>query len=151
MEKKAKQIHKPSKTEVAVPKTHPRYIEAIGRRKTAVARVRLFSGGGGAQEILINEKPFLKYFFLPRHQKIVRSPFEGTSEKPSLSVRVRGGGTNAQAEAVRLGIARALILEHPDFRTRLKGLGYLKRDPRMVERKKYGSRKARRPQQWRKR
>ncbi len=128
-----------------------RYIETIGRRKTAAARVRMFGNANG-MEIIVNNRPFTEYFPVKKHQSVVIAPFETLSIKDyKVTVRVTGGGTSAQAEAVRLGIARALVAETPEARSRLKGLGYLKRDPRMVERKKPGSRKARRLQQWRKR
>ena len=129
-----------------------RYFEAVGRRKTAVARVRVFGKPlkSGA-EAIVNDKPIEKYFQIPRERGKALSPFDAVSEHFKMSARVFGGGSHAQAESVRLGIARALVLMKPEWRSRLKALGFLKRDPRMVERKKYGSRKARRPQQWRKR
>ncbi len=130
-----------------------RYTEAVGRRKTAVARVRLFSSREKKDEgISVNEKTLEAYFPLEKQRKLVRAPFQILSlDEPSVSVKVCGGGTEAQAEAVRLGIARALVSIDLSYRPRLKALGFLKRDPRMVERKKPGLRKARRPQQWRKR
>lgn len=140
-----------------------RYFEAVGRRKTAVARVRVFGppsrkateGRGkplkNETEAIVNDKPIEKYFRIPRERGKALSPFGAVSEHYKMSARVFGGGSHAQAESVRLGIARALVLMKPEWRSRLKALGFLKRDPRMVERKKYGSRKARRPQQWRKR
>lgn len=140
-----------------------RYFEAVGRRKTAVARIRLFGsfirktkeeGGGpskGGAEVMVNNKPIDKYFMVSRERSVVLAPFAVVGEFFKTNAKVLGGGSHAQAGAVRLGIARALVLMNPDWRSRLKALGFLKRDPRMVERKKYGSRKARRPQQWRKR
>lgn len=132
-----------------------RYIEAVGRRKTAVARVRLFTGRSKASkdpEILVNQKGFSEYFPLAKYQEVVRAPFEALSLKEyNATALVKGGGVNAQAEAIRLGLARTLVAMNPIWRSKLKSLGYLKRDPRRVERKKYGLRKARRPQQWRKR
>ena len=126
-----------------------RYFEAVGRRKTAVARVRLFSGGS---DFLINGKSLAKYFPLRKNRDLIESPFKMLAiKKFSGSARVEGGGVNAQAEAVRLGISRALILQNPESRQTLKTAGFLTRDSRKVERKKFGSRKARRPQQWRKR
>lgn len=132
-----------------------RYFEAVGRRKTSVARVRLYSHREAKDEIsnlVINDRPLADYFPLKKHRDIVLSPLEALSLKEChATVRVNGGGQNGQAEAVRLGISRALVLMDPSGRPKLKALDYLKRDPRMVERKKFGSRKARRPQQWRKR
>lgn len=128
-----------------------RYVAAVGRRKTAAARTRLVSGGKGIT-VTVNGKDFKKYFPLKKFQTTVTAPLAAASMKDvEVSVRVRGGGVRAQAEAVRLGIARCLVQVDAANRPRLKTLGFLKRDPRMVERKKPGLRKARRPQQWRKR
>ncbi len=126
------------------------YFEAVGRRKTAIARVRIWKGAGEV-EISVNGKNLTQYFPLKKLQEVVVSPLKALSEKMKGSAKVAGGGSHAQAEAIRLGISRALVLKEATARPRLKALGYLKRDPRMVERKKFGSRKARRPQQWRKR
>lgn len=137
-------------------KTHPvkkegRYVAAVGRRKTAVARARLVPGGKGAS-ITVNGKDLKKYFPLSKFQTTVLAPLAAVSMKDAtVNVRASGGGVRAQAEAVRLAIARALVEIDAANRPRLKTLGFLKRDPRMVERKKPGLRKARRPQQWRKR
>ncbi len=132
-----------------------KYTEAVGRRKTAVARVRIFAKRAekdGDVEITINGKNLAEYFPVKKNQNVSRAPFKALSLKEySGAVKVMGGGVNAQAEAIRLGFARALVALNPLWRSPLKSLGYLKRDPRMVERKKFGSRKARRPQQWRKR
>jgi small subunit ribosomal protein S9 len=130
-----------------------RYFEAVGRRKTAVARVRIFPESKGSKnDILVNEKDFEKYFPTKKEQKVVTAPFDKlTLTGIKTTVKVGGGGLKAQAEAVRLGASRALISFDPELRPRLKAFGYLTRDPRMVERKKPGLRKARRPQQWRKR
>ncbi|MEK7630057.1 MAG: 30S ribosomal protein S9 [Patescibacteria group bacterium] len=130
------------------------YLEAVGRRKTAIARVRFFASkaDGKNAPIIVNDRDFKIYFPLKKLQGVVLSPLEATATKDyHLTVKVSGGGPNAQAEAVRLGIARTLVSKEAANRPRLKTLGYLMRDPRMVERKKFGSRKARRPQQWRKR
>lgn len=132
-----------------------KYIEAVGRRKTAVARVRLFSGRqktAKTPEVIVNGKPFFSHFPTPKLQKTVLAPFNELSlNEYHATVMVQGGGLNAQSEAIRLGLARTLVALNPIWRSRLKSLGFMKRDPRKVERKKYGSRKARRPQQWRKR
>lgn len=146
----------PAKTKVSakVPaKTKEKYIEAIGRRKTAIARVRVYASEPkkGSYSIEINGISFEKYFPSAKHRIMVCAPFASIESSYTTTVLAKGGGVGAQAEAVRLGIARALIETLPEFRTKFKSLGYLRRDPRMVERKKFGSRKARRPQQWRKR
>ncbi len=129
-----------------------RYREAIGRRKTAAARVRVVFGGHKGPEVVINGRPLAGYFPMKKHQDVVISPFEKLGIKDySVSAHVSGGGVSSQAESVRLGISRTLVVETPEVRPQLKSHGFLKRDPRKVERKKAGSRKARRPQQWRKR
>ncbi len=150
-------VHKPVKPVHAVKHEKPepvkkeRYTEAIGRRKTAIARVRLYPAGN-ENSIVVNDRPLGVYFPLKKHQDVVRAPFHALSvEHYKVTVLATGGGTSAQAEAVRLGIARVLVAGTPAVRPQLKALGYMKRDPRMVERKKPGLRKARRPQQWRKR
>ena len=130
-------------------KKEGRYFEAVGRRKTAIARVRIFSGKGQAT---VNDKPIKEYFPLARHSRTALSPINDLKlEDFRVSAKISGGGIAAQAEAVRHGIARALILVEPDFKKRLRAMGFLTRDPRMVERKKYGLKKARRAPQWAKR
>lgn len=113
-----------------------------GRRKTSSARVFLTPGNGS---IVINNKPLEKYFALSRHQTYVKQPLLSTEtlEKVSILATVKGGGINGQAEAVRLGIARALVEFNPELKSKLKENNFLTRDPREVERKKYGQRKAR--------
>lgn len=132
-------------------KREDRYVAAVGRRKTAVATAKLTVGGKGIV-VTVNGREFKKYFPLAKLQKTVVAPLASASMKDvAIFVRAEGGGIRAQAEAVRLAIARSLVTIDPANRPRLKTLGFLKRDPRMVERKKPGLRKARRPQQWRKR
>jgi small subunit ribosomal protein S9 len=128
-----------------------RYWEAIGRRKTAVARVRIFTKG--EKTFLINEKPYNIYFPILELQQIARAALEKMKclNKFRVSVIVKGGGLHAQAEAIRHGTARALVLFNPYFRKRLKKAGFLTRDPRMRERKKFGLKRARRAPQWQKR
>ena len=132
------------------PKSKVHYWEAVGRRKTAVARVRLVEGSGA---IVVNEKNLESYFVLPRYRKVLEAPLASLSlgAKFNVSAKVFGGGIMAQAGAMRHGIARALSLAEPDFKKRLRQEGFLTRDPRMVERKKYGLKKARRAPQWQKR
>ena len=128
------------------------YVEGIGRRKTATARVRLTP----AKEttILVNSKPLAEYFTALALQKNVQSVLETKDagiEDYTITAHVNGGGISSQAEAIRLGIARALVKEKAERRSPLKLLGFLKRDPRSVERKKFGLRKARKRPAWSKR
>lgn len=126
------------------------YFEAVGRRKTAVARVKLFTKKIGIE---INDKNISDYFPILRLQKTVEAPLEKMkiADKLGAVVKVKGGGIMAQAEAIQLGIARALIKFNAEFRKRLRSVDMLTRDSRMVERKKYGLKKARRAPQWKKR
>ena len=141
----------PPKTTKTVKAKAGRYFEAVGRRKNAVARVRLHVTKTNSS-VTINDKELTKYFPVEKYQRTVLAPFTTLSlTEYEVTAKVLGGGVTGQAEAIRLGIARALVIINPVWRTPLKVLGYLKRDPRMVERKKPGLRKARRPQQWRKR
>ena len=145
MEKTAKPK---TKKETAAKKE--KYFEAVGRRKTAIARVRLYTKKEG---VVVNEKKLADYFPLVRLQKEIMAPFEKMKigDKLGAVAKVKGGGISAQAEAVRHGISRALVKFNAEFKKRLRRAGYLKRDPRAVERKKYGRHKARRGHQWRKR
>jgi small subunit ribosomal protein S9 len=122
----------------------------IGRRKTSVARVILRSGNG---KILVNGRDFEKAFPMLVSREDITKPLDvtETSGKYDIFINVKGGGTTGQAQAIRLGIARALIDTNPDFRQSLKIEGFLTRDPRMVERKKYGQPKARKRFQFSKR
>lgn len=129
-----------------------KYIEGIGRRKTASARVRLTQSD--KTSVVVNDKPLEEYFPLLSLQKDVMSVLETKDagiENYSISAKVQGGGISAQAESIRLGIARALVKEKAERRGVLKVLGFLKRDPRSVERKKPGLRKARKRAAWSKR
>ena len=128
------------------------YIEGIGRRKTATARVRLTPAS--KTEITVNGKEYKQYFQNLALQMDVTSVLETKDtgiEDYTISAKVLGGGISSQAEAIRLGIARALVKEKADRRTQLKAAGFLKRDPRSVERKKPGLRKARKRAAWSKR
>ncbi|GIX42015.1 MAG: 30S ribosomal protein S9 [Leptospiraceae bacterium] len=122
----------------------------VGRRKTAVARVMLKEGNG---KITVNKKPFEEYFPILRLQKHAIEALELTNlrDKFDVYVNVKGGGIDGQAGAIRLGIARAIEAKYPDLRPTLKQHGLLTRDPRMVERKKYGKHKARKSTQFSKR
>jgi small subunit ribosomal protein S9 len=128
-----------------------RYYQGTGRRKTAVARVRIFPGNG---EIVINGKRPEDYFG-PRDllQHEIRHPLVATNNLDSFNVlvKVRGGGVHSQAGAVRHGVARALLDLDPDLRASLKKFGLLTRDPRMKERKKAGLKRARKAPQYTKR
>ncbi len=127
------------------------YFEAVGRRKTAIARVRLYNQG--EKNIFVNDKLYSEYFPVLTHQKVVAASLERLKllGRFRISVKVRGGGISAQAEAIRHGIARALVKFNPNFRKKLRKAGFLTRDSRMKERKKFGLRRARRAFQWRKR
>lgn len=127
------------------------YLYAVGRRKSAVARIRLFKNGSG--KIIVNEKNYNQYFPQPEFQQIILQPLEAVGKQKNLdfSIKVAGGGSRGQAEACRHGIARALVTADKDLRTTLKPLGFLRRDPREKERKKPGLKRARRAPQWSKR
>ena len=122
----------------------------VGRRKTAVARVYLREGKG---EIVVNGKKLEEYFVSPSNVIVVGQPFEvtETTGKYNVLINVYGGGINGQAEACRHGIARALVNMDESLKPALHEAGYMTRDPRMVERKKYGQRGARRRFQFSKR
>jgi small subunit ribosomal protein S9 len=123
---------------------------AVGRRKEAVTRVFLSKGDG---KIIVNGKDYKVYFPLVYLQNQVEAPFKTieAADKFDVAVNAKGGGVKGQAEAIKLGIARALLLVNPDLRPALKAAGLLKRDPRSVERKKPGRKKARRSFQFSKR
>lgn len=123
---------------------------AVGRRKTSTARVVLKGGSGN---IVVNKKPLEEFFKIEILRKNVLTPFEVTTTAGRYDARVivSGGGPTGQAGAIRLAIARALVEVNDDFRTLLRTHGLLTRDPRMVERKKYGQRKARKRFQFSKR
>ncbi len=132
--------------------TKTTYVEGIGRRKTATARVRLTLAT--STEIIVNGKSLEDYFGNLSQRKDVKSVLEVKDagiEDYSISAKVLGGGISSQAEAIRLGIARALVKEKADRRGALKAGGFLKRDPRAVERKKFGLLKARKRPAWSKR
>jgi small subunit ribosomal protein S9 len=127
-----------------------RYFEGIGRRKTSVARVRVMKGSG---KFLVNDKAMDKYFQTNKLRLMAEEPLKRLNLDGSVdvSVKMTGGGINAQAEAARHGISRAIVRMNPDLKLQLASLGLLTRDPRMVERKKPGLKKARRAPQWKKR
>lgn len=137
--------------EKEIKKEDGRYWEAVGRRKTSTARVRLLVKG--SKSFLVNKKDIKDYFKNPHLQQTAVSALErmNIEERFMVSVKVVGGGLNSQAEAIRHGISRALVIFNPNFQKRLKKAGFLTRDPRMRERKKFGLKRARRAPQWRKR
>ena len=125
-------------------------VHTIGRRKTSIARIFMNEGKGA---IIVNKKKYTDYFPTPTLQYKVQQPFMLTNTEGNydLNVTVKGGGTNGQAEAVRLAISRGLCKINDEFRAELKPEGLLTRDPRMVERKKFGQKKARKKFQFSKR
>ena len=142
----------PTKTVKAKTSTSKKhYYRAVGRRKQSVAVVRLMAGKGN---ITVNEKPAEEYFQTNQaFISVITAPLELVAKAKTIDiiVKVAGGGTRGQADAIRLGVARALVELSDDFRTSLKKHGYLTRDPRKKERKKPGLRKARKAPQFSKR
>ena len=126
------------------------YFYGTGRRKNSVARVRVYTGTG---KITINDRDIDNYFGLETLKMVVRQPLNttGTLGKVDIVATVEGGGVSGQAGALRHGISRALLLVNPEYRAALKKAGFLTRDPRMKERKKYGLKAARRAPQFSKR
>ncbi len=125
------------------------YIETVGRRKTASARVRLATAK--STSIMVNKKAASEYFPLPIMLDTINAPFKTVGGAYAVTVIVKGGGHKAQADAVRHGISRALVELDAAYRKDLKVKGFLKRDPRAKERKKFGLVAARRAPQWSKR
>lgn len=125
-------------------------INTLGRRKTAVARIYVSKGKG---QVIVNDKDYKVFFPSPILQKTLVDPFEVVNEAGNFDVKVnvKGGGISGQAEAIRLAISRALVEYNEENRKPLKDKGYLTRDPRMVERKKFGQKKARKRFQFSKR
>lgn len=132
-------------------KTKRTYLYAIGRRKTAVARVRYYKKGEG--EIEVNDKPAAEYFDTQEMVNMIKSPLKlvNLEDQGKITVKVVGGGKMSQAASVRHGVARVLLQIDEEFRSMLKKAGYLTRDPRRKERKKPGLKRARRAPQWSKR
>ena len=126
------------------------YFRGTGRRKCAIAQVKLMKGKGA---IIINGKPMDELFSLERQRSTILEPLKvtNTSEKFSAIIKVTGGGTISQAGAISHGISRALVMVDESLRTQLRSFGLLTRDARVKERKKYGLRKARKARQYRKR
>ena len=132
-----------------------KYIEAVGRRKTSTARVRITESAKA--HFVVNGIDAKEYFKTEGERRLVLDPMAGglgagkTGLKWHVEARVSGGGTHSQAEAIRHGLSRALVLSDGELRKNLKSLGYLKRDPRAKERRKFGLKKARKAPQWSKR
>lgn len=133
-----------------------KYIEAIGRRKTSTARVRIWQAA--KHTFIVNDEDAKEYFKTEEQRRLIVDPLikgitstEKVDYKWKVEARVQGGGIHSQAEAVRHGLARALVSFDLELRPKLKTLGYLKRDPRAKERRKFGLKKARKAPQWSKR
>lgn len=156
---KIAKVAKPQKEKIieVSPEIIKGYFEAVGRRKTAIARVRLYTSSPaqsiGEGNLLINDRPYKNYFPTLILQNMVESPFIRLKSINRFkgTVKVKGGGVTAQAEAIRHGFSRTLVLFDINFRKKLKKAGFLTRDSREVERKKFGLKKARRGPQWSKR
>jgi len=141
----------PTKTDTSTKTRTSEFFYAAGKRKTSVARVRIYPGGKG--EVIVNDKPANEYFTHMTSIGIVNSPLKitGMNKKFDISVRVTGGGKSSQAEATRHGISKALLEYNSELRPTLKKAGYLTRDARIKERKKPGLKRARRAPQFSKR
>ncbi|MFH0804841.1 MAG: 30S ribosomal protein S9 [Patescibacteria group bacterium] len=152
---KHRKVAPPPQPTVQTPVTplvlHEKYVFAVGRRKSSVARARYFKTGSA--EIVINGKPLPQYFPYFEHQAIVRQPLvvAPDSAKGHFTFKVAGGGSRGQAESIRLAISRILVTIDEQNRPLLRAHGLLTRDPRVKERKKYGLKSARRAPQWQKR
>jgi small subunit ribosomal protein S9 len=148
--KAAPKSAKPKIEVKASPKQEGRYYQGLGGRKTATASVRIYPKGTG---VTVNGKELKEYFKMPKHQTEVLAPLEVAEMGKSLgvTVKVSGSGIHAQAQAVRNGIATALVALDKELKKKLKRVGFITRDPRVVERKKYGLKGARRSPQWSKR
>ena len=125
-------------------------IQSTGRRKTSVARIRLTEG---TSSFLVNTQNIKQYFPHETLQRLLYQPFETIDIAPNYAITatVKGGGPHGQAEAIRLALSRALVVLNPEYRPSLRSKGFLTRDARMVERKKYGRKKARKRFQFSKR
>lgn len=147
----AKKSAPKAETKKTAPDATGSFVYAVGRRKTGIAQVRVYTSGKGT--VTVNSKPMQEYFPVDELQDAVMAPLKavGMDATTDVVVQAHGGGIRGQADAVKLGIARALLVHNPDFRATLKPLGVLTRDPREKERKKYGLKKARKSPQWAKR
>ncbi len=152
LKKEIKQNSTSTSSKVLVKDIHfeGEYIRAVGRRKSSIATVRILNEKGA---IFINEKPVDNYFNYKIYGDLIVEPLKlvGANGKFKITIRVKGGGKRGQVDAIRLGIARALVKLDPDLRKTLKSNGLLSRDPRVKERKKPGLKRARKAPQWSKR
>jgi len=132
--------------------TAGKYFYACGKRKCSIARVRLYPKGN-LGDINVNDKPIVEYFTDPVCRQVIKSPLKLTDNNKNFEIKVmvKGGGKNSQSEAVRHGISRALVDYDAELRTTLKKAGYMRRDSRTKERKKFGLKRARRAPQFSKR
>jgi small subunit ribosomal protein S9 len=132
-------------------KKSEKYIESIGRRKESIARVRLFEAK--TNSIVVNDKPIAEFFKTEHLQIVAAEALVGAdlAQKYEITAKVNGGGISSQAESIRLGISRALVKIDEEMRKDLKKKGFLKRDPRAKERRKFGLKKARKAAAWSKR
>ena len=126
-----------------------KYIESVGRRKTSVARIRITPSS--KTTFLVNKKELENYFPTKEMHAVVKQPLFQIKDKFKITAKINGGGIHSQSEAMRHGIARALVTFDLENRKNLKKAGYLKRDPRAKERRKFGLKKARKAPQWSKR
>ncbi|MDQ3076164.1 MAG: 30S ribosomal protein S9 [bacterium] len=129
-----------------------KYFEALGRRKTSTARVRIWPSAKAT--FIVNDMDAKDYFKTAEQRQLVSDPMvkgQTVANKWAVEAKVNGGGIHSQAEAVRHGLARALVVSDLELRGKLKTLGFLKRDPRAKERRKFGLKKARKAPQWSKR
>lgn len=148
--KKAKESKKEVQAETKSSKG--KYFYAVGKRKTAIAQVRIYPDSKGVVGVFVNRKEVEKYFPIARLKETSVAPLLAVGqEKFGAEVQISGGGISSQAEAMRLGVARALVKFDETLKKRLRTLGYMTRDSRIVERKKPGLKKARRAPQWAKR
>lgn len=149
--KKAKAAVEEKPKKAPVHEATGEYLYALGRRKSGIAQVRVYLKGKGS--IVVNGKPMTEYFPVEDLQDGIMVPLKavGMNETADVVAVAHGGGIRGQADAVKLGIARALLVHNPELRATLKPLGVLTRDPREKERKKYGLKKARKSPQWAKR
>jgi len=149
--KPIKKVPVVAKKEEAAPSVTGPYVYAVGRRKRGIAQVRVYPTGKGT--ITVNRKPMKEFFPVEDLQDAILVPLKavGMDATADVVAETNGGGIRGQADAVKLGIARALLVHNPDFRATLKPLGVMTRDPREKERKKYGLKKARKSPQWAKR
>jgi small subunit ribosomal protein S9 len=132
-----------------MPETKDRYIEGVGRRKTSVARVRITPASKFSATV--NDRSFEDYFALAEYKKSILDALADVGDKFTITAKITGGGASSQADAMRHGLARAIVEMDPGERSKLKVKGYLKRDPRAKERRKFGLKKARKAPQWSKR